>query len=240
MKKLVLASLLLVVVVASCGGAKPQVPVEPASATVRLPERLPYKIAVGDQLEIKFPYYTGYNAFLIVRPDGAISMPHVGELVVEGMSPLQLEGIIRSRYAEVMTEPDVSVVVAKASDTNVFVFGEVKLPGVYPLSGTMTVLDAIVSAGGTLNTGSDDSVILMRRRPDGQMVGSRINLEKVIEGKVDNPYLIARDVIYVPTSFVGKMDTFVNQFFAQITPAWLFYIYGRDAVDPEGKYILGR
>ncbi|MFZ1948137.1 MAG: polysaccharide biosynthesis/export family protein [bacterium] len=240
MKKLALASLVLVALLAACGGSKPQVPVEPGSTPVRLPERATYTIGVGDKLEIRFPYYPGYTTFVVVRPDGAMSMAHVGEIVVEGMTPLELQEIIRSRYAEIVTEPEVTVMVAESSSNNVFVFGEVRTPGVYALSGSMTVLDAIVTAGGATAAGSDDSVILMRQGRDGRVVGSRVNLEEVIEGDADNPYLAARDVIYVPTSFIGKVDVFVSQFFTQLTPTWFFYIYGREALDPEGKYILGR
>jgi protein involved in polysaccharide export with SLBB domain len=238
--KLAIVSLVVVVLLAGCGGSKPQVTAEPGSPQVRLPDRPAYTLGVGDKLEIRFPYYPGYTTFVVVRPDGAISMAHVGELVVEGMTPLELENIIRSRYAEIVTEPEVTVMVAESSSSNVFVFGEVRTPGVYALSGSMTVLDAIVAAGGATAAGSDDSIILMRQGREGRVVGSRINLEEVMEGDAENPYLTARDVVYVPTSFIGKVDTFVNQFFTQLTPAWFFYIYGREAVDPEGKYILGR
>jgi hypothetical protein len=48
------------------------------------------------------------------------------------------------------------------------------------------------------------------------------------------------DVVYVPMTFIAKVDVFVDQFFAKLTPTWYFFIAGREVLNPEGRYIIGR
>jgi polysaccharide export outer membrane protein len=241
LKTVTLGVLVVLIVIAGCGGSKPQQEVAPAAPPrIDLPERIPYKIGLGDQLDIRFPYYPMYNVSLTVRPDGAISMPHVGEVVAEGMEPMELEKLIRARYAEIVAQPEVSVMVQGASDLKIFVFGEVRVPGAHELAGPMTLLDAIAGAGGVTYLARKDNVVLIRRTGDGGFVGSKINLEDILDGRGENPRLMARDVIYVPLSAVGKVDVFVDQFFANLTPAWYFLIAGKEVINPEGKYIFGR
>jgi protein involved in polysaccharide export with SLBB domain len=238
--KTTLCLLAIAMLLAGCGGLQPKPEVSPeAPAVIKLPERAPYRLGLGDKLEIRFPYYKDYNTLATVRPDGAITVPQVGEIVVEGMTPLELEGIIRARFAQLVAHPEVSVLVTDASGLRVFIFGEVRMAGARDLTGSMTLLDAIAEAGGVTYLAKQDDIVLIRRSPEGAFVGSKHNLEKIIDGRAENPYLMGRDVIYVPMSAIGKVDVFVDQFFEQITPVWDFYIRGREAVDPKRQYIFG-
>jgi protein involved in polysaccharide export with SLBB domain len=239
--KTTLWMLAVAALLAGCGGSQPKPEADlTASPVIKLPERPPYEIGLGDKLEIKFLYNSGYDAFVVVRPDGAITVPGAGEIAAEGLTPLELEGIIRSRLAQILAYPEVSVSVADASGLKVFIFGEVNHPGVHDLRGPMTLLDAIAGAGGVTYLGKQDNIILMRQSADGAFVGSKHDLEKIMDGREENPYLSGRDVIYVPMSAVGKVDLFVNHFFTQITPMWYFFIAGREAVDPNDKYLFGQ
>ena len=241
MKKYALGFAVLLLLLAGCGGPKPQPePILTATPQISLPEREPYKIGLGDELDIRFLYYPVYGVHLTVRPDGMITVPYVGEIKVEGMNPSELESIIRSRYAEILTSPEVAVIVAKSSYQQVFVFGEVTRPGAYDLRGPMTVLDVIASAGGITTLGRKDNMLLIRQSKGNQFAGTKIDLEKILDGHGSNPYVMARDVVYVPRSFIGNVDLFVQQFFEGITPVWYFYISGRDVINPEGKYIFGQ
>jgi protein involved in polysaccharide export with SLBB domain len=141
----------------------------------------------------------------------------------------------------VLAEPEVSVIVTEFANQRVFVFGEVGTPGVYELKGSLTVIDVIAQAGGVTYNGRTDSIILIRQQADGMFAGTRINLQELLAGRqAESMMLRPRDVIYVPMSFIAKVDVFVDQFFTRLTPAWYFFIAGREVINPEGSYIIGR
>jgi polysaccharide export outer membrane protein len=241
MRKPVVVLGILVVLVAGCGGQKPEPAMDmPAEPEIKVPERAPYTLGVGDLIEIRFFYYPNYSVTMYVRPDGMVTIPLVGEVEVEGMRPAELERIVRGHYEEILAEPEVSVMVMEFADQRVFVFGEVKSPGVLSLKGSMTMVDAIAHAGGFAFTAQTESVVLMRKDSAGKYVGRKVDVEAMLESEEgDNLYLMPMDVIYVPMSTISKVDTFVDQFFHKINPAWQWYLYGREIVDPEGKYLLG-
>lgn len=225
-------------ILVGCGG-KPQPPIAPTDdSSIVLPERPVYKIAVGDILGIRFFYYPNYDIDVTVRPDGMVTIPLVGETQAEGLTPSELERVIRSKYAEVLVEPEVSVIVRQFAEQRIFVFGEVRIPGAIAYSGAMTIIDAIAYAGGHLPSADLSSVILMRRQPNGKYAGHRVDVQTMLRGK--NPelvYLLPKDIVYVPMSNIAKVNVFVDQFFARISPAWLFMIYGREAVEGTGVII---
>jgi protein involved in polysaccharide export with SLBB domain len=240
LKITVLVMLIAVVAACGCGGPKPHPQLAPsAEPQVNLPERAPFRFGVGDKLDIKFLYNPTYNVFVIVRSDGMITLPYIGDIYVEGMTPGDLQKQIQTRFAEIVVSPDVAVIVAESASQQIFIFGEVRTAGAYDLRGPMTLLDAIASAGGVNNTGRKDSIILIRRAQDGNFVGTRVNLEDILDGHGSNVLLMPRDVIYVPATFIAKIDTFVEQFFTKITPTWYFFIAGHDTFYPGGNYILG-
>lgn len=206
-----------------------------------VPERPPYRLTVGDRLAIEFFYYPAYDVNVLVRPDGRVTIPLVGEVQAEGKMPSEIEAIVRSKYAEVLAAPEVSVIVMEFADQRVFVFGEVHDPGAYELKGSSTVLDAIAGAGGITYNGRSDSIILIRRQADGMFGGTRVNLQDVLAGRqAESIILQAGDVVYVPLTFIAKVDIFVDQFFVSLTPVWYFFIAGREVINPGGRFIIGR
>jgi len=253
-----LALLIPALLMLGCGGNKPEPEVDPTAevaeessdaaetselseADLWLPDPQPYHMATGDRYTIKFFYYPEYNISGTVRPDGFITIPLVGDLNVDGLTPAQVSGSIRARYSEVLAEPEVSVIITESASQRFFIFGEVGDPGAYVLGGKMTLLDAIAQAGGVKVTGRKDNIILMRKTDEGHYIAKRIDLdEKVRTGDTEMTYLMATDVIFVPMSAIAKLDTFVDQFFNKLSPAWRFYILARETVNPQGGYVIGR
>jgi polysaccharide export outer membrane protein len=212
-----------------------------AEPVIMIPEREPYRMMVGDIIGVRFFYYPAYDVTLVVRPDGYVTVPLLGEVKAEGMRPIELQQMIRAKYTEVLAEPEVSVIVSEFAEQKVFVFGEVLDPGAIAIRGTSTVLDAVAEAGGITDRGRTDSVILIRQQPDGLFSGTRVNLQDLLAGRTaENLALRPRDVVYVPMTFIGKVDVFVDQFFTKLTPTWYFFIAGREVLNPEGRYIIGR
>jgi protein involved in polysaccharide export with SLBB domain len=242
--------LLAALLAANCGGSgqKPQTGFASDDGRtgadqedIWLPEAEPYRMTVGDVLSVKFFYYPDYDVVATVRPDGMVTIPHVGELKAAGVRPVELEEEIRNRYAEVLAEPEVSVMVAEFGNQRIFVFGEVQSPGAYPLAGMMTVVDAVVVAGGTKEAAGFNNVILMRKSADGRYVARKLDLGAKLSGRDTEMVALApADIVFVPLSGIGKLDRFVDQFFHKLTPAWRFYILGRNVADPDQETIISQ
>lgn len=236
--RLIAIALLSIAIIVGCG-TKPHPSTPSEEDAIVFPERPAYKIAFGDLISIRFFYYPNYNIDVPVRPDGVVTIPLVGEVKAEGMSPSELEDVIRSKYAEVLVEPEVSVIVSGFAAQRVFVFGEVIHPGALTYSGAMTILDAIANAGGHLPTAKLGSVILMRRKEDGSYAGKKVDVGKMLKSeKPEVVYVMPQDIIYVPMTEIAKVNVFVTQFFDRITPTWLFLIYGREAIERTGQVII--
>ncbi len=237
--KIIVVTLFALALITGCG-SKPHPSVEPRGETeILLPERPSYKIAVGDALSIRFFYYPDYNVDVTVRPDGVVTIPLVGEVKAEGLAPSDLEQIIRAKYAEILAEPEVSVIVSDFAEQRILVFGQVKIPGAITYSGAMTIMDAIATAGGHLPDAKLSSVILMRRQADGSYIGRKINIGEMLKSeKPQIVYLMPQDIVYVPMTEIAKVNVFVSQFFERITPTWLFMIYGREAIEGRREVIV--
>src|SRR5262249_158712 len=107
-----------------------------------------FVIGPGDILAINVWKEAEMSRVVPVRSDGRISLPLIGELQSGGLTPRQLEAEIAKQLKDYVAEPSVTVVVQEIHSRNINVLGMVNRPGSYPLAKTMTVVDAIATAGG--------------------------------------------------------------------------------------------
>jgi polysaccharide biosynthesis/export protein len=179
-----------------------------------------YRIAIGDELHIRFLYQPDNNEQLPVRPDGRISLGVTGEMDVVGLTPTELEQLIVERSSSKLRNPEVTVVVTKVGDKFVYVGGEVLKPGVVTLQPGMTPLQAVMQTGGFRGTAKRDSVVLITPSPDGKFQASRINLQQVVEdGVPERVRLRANEVVFVPKSWIGNMNEVVDLYVRGLIPA---------------------
>jgi polysaccharide biosynthesis/export protein len=135
-----------------------------------------------------------------VRSDGRISLPLVGELQAKGQTPRQLEQEIAAKLTSYISEPEVTVIVQEIKSQKFNVLGLVARPGSYPLTNSLTVLDAIALAGGFRDFAKQKSIYVLRQRSDGSETRLPFNYKDVIKGKnaAQNVSLQPRDTIVVP------------------------------------------
>lgn len=203
------------------------------------PDSIPeYRLGYGDVLEVKFFYHPDLDETLTVRPDGRITLPRLGDVLVVGMTPIQLDELITEKYAEIIRAPDVTVIVRKIGEEVVYVLGEVNDPGGYPLSpyGT-SVMGAVSMAQGFKPSAKLNSVIVIKKNIQGVPVASRVNLTRAVSGGSieDDPLLEGNEIVYVPTTFIAQLNTFLDQFFTKMMPPMDFYLKGYDTVHPERR-----
>jgi polysaccharide biosynthesis/export protein len=131
-------------------------------------------------LFFKEPDMTGDHT---VRPDGKISLPLVGEVMASGVRPDVLAGSLQKAAGKFLTDPTVTVVVRQINSRKIFVTGEVRTPGAFPLIGPRTVLQAIALAGGLNEYAKRDDINIVRTDARGQTRTFKFNYKEVSEGR---------------------------------------------------------
>jgi polysaccharide export outer membrane protein len=157
-----------------------------------------YRIVPGDLLEISVWKEEGLAGKSLVRPDGGISFPLIGNLHVEGMNAEQLKSEITKRLGEYLSDPEVTVSVL-STNQKVYVVGKVNKPGEVPLSSPVTVIQALSIAGG-LSPFADEDDIKVLRRSGNQTISLPFDYNSVSKGEEleQNIQLLNGDVILVP------------------------------------------
>ena len=159
-----------------------------------------FVIGPGDVLAINVWKETEISKVVPVRSDGRISLPLIGELQSGGLTPRQLEAEITTRLKDYVADPSVTVVVQEIHSKSINVLGMVARPGSYPLTKTMTVVDAIANAGGFRDFAKQKSIYILRQNPDGTQARLPFNYKEVIKGvnPAQNVKLQPGDNIVVP------------------------------------------
>ena len=171
----------------------------PISAANSTPEVL--TIRAGDVLKIAFPGAPNLDTQQQVRRDGRITMPLGGEIVAAGLTPNGLEQELVKVYASQLVSKEVSVTVVTSTFT-VFVSGSVVRPGKVVADHPISVLEAVMEAGGFDNAKADMRAVVVTRQEAGQYKNYTVDLKLVLEGKQSEPfYLKPSDIVYVPERF---------------------------------------
>jgi len=192
-----------------------------------------YRLQPGDEIEIRVLYNTDLATITRVLPDGTVSVPILGQTRAAGKTLQEYEEEIARGLGEFIVDPRVTVIPRKLAGNYVFVLGEVRNPGAYEIAGTMTVTQAIARAGGSMDAGKLNSVLLVRRTAPDAITGIRVNVSKLLNNQAQAKDRIIRayDIVYVPTTLIGKIDTFLEQFFARTAAPWLWYVWMKTATD---------
>ena len=130
---------------------------------------------------------------LKVESNGAISLPLIGSVKVAGLSIGQTEQLITQKLSQYMQAPKVSVIrTDSAVSKRVTVEGEVRTPGVFPIKGNLSFLQAIAMAQGLTDLANSRSVLFFR---DGAQ--HNVSLDLVRTGRIADPILRGDDRIVV-------------------------------------------
>jgi len=141
---------------------------------------------------------------VIVRPDGKISLPLIGDITAAGLTAQDLSKQVADKLAEYMSTPTVSVQVKEINSYHVFVVGEVAKPGKYVLKSFASVLQGISYAGGFTTFASRNNVHVLRMVKNGQGETKQVMIpvpyQDIVQGRnlEANIVLKAGDVIVVP------------------------------------------
>lgn len=160
-----------------------------------------YVIGVGDEMEIVFPYHTNLTERdIVVRRDGRISLPYVGDQMAAGITPMDLDSLLTMKFSEILRDPNLSVIVQRPAPQRVYVLGQVNVPGRFEFDDQMTMLGAVAAAAGFKKGAMSQHAVLIRRQSVSKIVGVEVDLKAVTQGAVlanDIP-LRNYDIVFIP------------------------------------------
>jgi polysaccharide export outer membrane protein len=134
---------------------------------------------------------------VVIRPDGIVALPLVGELTATGKTPLQLQKEVVEKLSAYFSEPHVNVIVKQVNSAKVSVLGEVNKPGMFPIGTRTTLLDAIALGGGFTPYAKKDKIVVVRSAGDGTKTKFELSVDRLIKSKNDVFYVLPYDTIYV-------------------------------------------
>jgi polysaccharide export outer membrane protein len=158
-----------------------------------------YMIEAGDVLEISVWREEGLEKDVIVRPDGGLSFPLVGNVQASGKSVEQLQAEVADKLKRFIPDPSVSVAVKQLSGNTIFVIGKVNKPGQFPVIRRIDVVQALSMAGG-MSTYAAVNKIQILRREGGKQTAIPFAYGDIEKGEDldQNIVLKAGDVVVVP------------------------------------------
>jgi polysaccharide biosynthesis/export protein len=179
-----------------------------------------YTLMPGDLLSIRFYGNAELNEDVPIRPDGAISLPFVGDVQAAGRSPADLDQDLKRRFTGELRNPQIVVVVKEFGAQRVWVGGEVSKPGLIVMRGPLSLFGALQEAGGMLPSARRKQVVLIRPGAEGRPIGRTIDIRPVASGHRPDLdiQLQAQDVVFVPRNRISSVDVFVDQYIKQLLP----------------------
>lgn len=146
----------------SAGKPAPPALAAPAPAPAAGAAADTYVIGASDVIAISVWKEPTLSGSLLVRPDGMISLPLLGDVQASGLTPLQLADQIAAKLKKFVQDPNVSVVVSQIHSKVVYLMGEVGKKGPIEMTPGMTLLEAIGSAGGITEFANAKKIYILR------------------------------------------------------------------------------
>lgn len=217
----------LLLLLTACASNRP-VAIQPAGAGLPAPtvadtsaqaSTFTYRLGAGDVLDIAVFGVPDLSRTVRVNSDGQISLPLVGTLAAAGHTVPELQDTIASKLKDgFLQNPQVTVFVKEFVSQQVTLNGSVAKPGIYPLTGRTSLLQALALAGGLSDLANPEGVVVFRT-VDGKRMGALFDMDKISDGRAADPQVYAGDIIVVGQS--GSKNALEN--FIKAAPALGFF-----------------
>jgi len=168
-----------------------------------------YIMCPGDKVQINVMGYddifgdatlTSKRGELLVRPDGKLMLPLIGDVKMAGKSVEQNVKEITQRFSEYLVDPQVTINITQLGTTRVYVFGEIKSQGMFELSKSHNLIDALGAAGGfTAKSRKNCVYVLRKNHPDFVLKVNMLELFRKNDTTC-NPMLREGDVVYISSN----------------------------------------
>lgn len=180
------------------------VPIAPAAATPVAPAAImpsvtdSYVIGASDVIVVNVFKEPALSGSLLVRPDGMISIPLLGDVKAVGKTPAELADEVTVKLKKYIQDPNVTVVVSQINSKKVLLIGEVAKIGPIEMTPGMTLLEAIATAGGLTQYANSKKIYILRSE-NGKQRKIPVQYKQALKGDISfNLTLKAGDTIVVP------------------------------------------
>lgn len=140
-----------------------------------------YVIGPSDELMITVWNQPSLSGASLVRPDGKITIPLVGEIMASGKTPVALGDEVALRLKKIMQNPSVYVVVTGVHSKVVYFIGQIAKQGAVTFTSNMTVLEAIADAGGVTEFARTNKIYILRK-VNGQTEKIHVAYKQAVKG----------------------------------------------------------
>ncbi|MCK5808204.1 polysaccharide export protein [bacterium] len=162
----------------------------------------PGEIGPGDVLSIKVYGEASLSGKYQVGPSGYIVFPLIGKISAVGYNIVSLSEKISEKLSDgYVKNPQVILNIISFVSNRIYVLGQVKKAGKFPMLDKMSVVEAISLAGGFTRYADITRVIITRKSEAGKEKRYNIDIEKIVKGKQQNFYLQTGDIVFVTERF---------------------------------------
>lgn len=159
-----------------------------------------YRIGALDLLQISVFQLDDLDREVRVNSSGMISLPLIGAVTAGGKTVPELEAEIAGKLRETyLQNPQVSVFVKEFTSQRVTVEGAVNKPGIFPITGKTTLLQAVALSEG-LSPLADASSVVVFRTIQGQRMAALFDLRQIRAGNAEDPQIYGDDIVVVDQS----------------------------------------
>jgi len=168
------------------------------AASPALPMTVKYVIGTTDVVAVTVLKEPTLSGAMMVRPDGMISLPLLGDVKAAGKTPLQLADDVSTKLRKYIQDPNVTVVLNQMNSKKVYLIGMVGKVGPIEMTPGMTLLEAIASAGGVSEDANTKKIYILRTE-EGKQQKIPVQYKQALRGDLSlNLILKPGDTIVVP------------------------------------------
>jgi polysaccharide export outer membrane protein len=156
-------------------------------------------IGPEDTVEVMVWKNPDLSRTVIVRPDGKISLPLIGDVQAAGLTAIQLKDSITERLKLYYKDtPQISIILQQINSYSIYILGEVRNPGKYVVKTGTSFLQAITLAGGFTEFASKNRIMIRRKLENNEETYMKIKYNDLLAGIQNNIMLKSGDTIVVP------------------------------------------
>ncbi len=160
-----------------------------------------YRVSTGDMLNITVFRVDQLSKDYRVDLAGNIPFPLIGDVPAVGRTTGEIREEIARRLGErYLRNPDVTVAVRESNNNNVTVEGGVRRPGLFPVTGPMTLIQSIAAAGGIDPAQGNARRLAIFRQIQGQRMAAAFDLESIRRGEMPDPEIFPGDIVVVASN----------------------------------------
>lgn len=159
-----------------------------------------YRLGPQDLIEVSIFGVQDLSKVVRVNSNGQVSLPLIGSIVAGGRTIPELERELAKSYSDgFLQNPQVTIFVKEFASQRITLEGAIEKPGIYPLTGKTSLLQAIAVAGG-VSALADLNGVVVFRQVDGKRAAAVYSLRDLRKGAIDDPQLYGDDMIVVEQS----------------------------------------